>query len=151
MNRLELKLPPPLVMLLMGVAMWGLARAFPQTYIAVPLWAVLLPAALGAIVSALGVLGMGRTGTTLDPLKPAKATVLVTGGIYRVTRNPMYLGLALLLLGWALWLGIDMTLLGPALFVLYITRFQILPEERALFGLFGKDYRDYTTHTRRWV
>ena len=82
----------------------------------------------------------GRADTTADPVRVERASTLVTTGVYARTCNPMYVALALLLASWAAWLGQWTPLLGPALFVLYVTRFQILPEERALFALFGEDY-----------
>lgn len=72
-------------------------------------------------------------------------------GPYRFTRNPMYLGMVLILLAWCLWLGNAAALLALAAFVGYITRFQIVPEERALAGRFGAAYEDYRRRVRRWV
>ena len=98
----------------------------------------------------LGLLAFFRRGTTINPLRPAKASALVTGGIYRITRNPMYVGMAFLLAGWAVWLGALWPFLGPVLFVAYLTRFQILPEERILRGKFA-EFDAYATRVRRWL
>ena len=98
----------------------------------------------------LGLLAFFRSQTTINPLRPAKASALVTGGIYRITRNPMYVGLAFLLTGWAAWLGSLWPFLGPALFVAYITRFQIAPEERILRRKFG-EFDAYAARVRRWL
>ena len=76
---------------------------------------------------------------------------MVTDGIYRYSRNPMYLGMALLLAAWALWLGNAAALLGIVLFVALINRYQIRPEERILAAKFGDDYRNYCRRTRRWL
>lgn len=92
-----------------------------------------------------------RRHTTINPLSPRKSTALVTGGVYRFTRNPMYLGMACLLTAWAVWLAALLAFAGPVLFVLYITRFQIRPEERVLTELFGLPYTDYTQRVRRWL
>jgi protein-S-isoprenylcysteine O-methyltransferase Ste14 len=89
--------------------------------------------------------------TTVNPLSPANSSSLVTSGIYRFTRNPMYVGLALVLLAWALFLSSPWSLLGPLVFVLYINRFQIVPEERILSGIFGEAYSAYRTKVRRWL
>jgi len=72
-------------------------------------------------------------------------------GIYRFTRNPMYVGLALVLLGWAALLSSPWALLGPLVFVLYINRFQIAPEERVLSAKFGAAYTEYIARVRRWL
>jgi protein-S-isoprenylcysteine O-methyltransferase Ste14 len=84
-------------------------------------------------------------------MKPETATALVCGGVYTVTRNPMYLGLLVLLIAWAVYLSSAWALLGPLAFAVYITRFQILPEERALGTLFGAEYAAYRARVRRWL
>lgn len=92
-----------------------------------------------------------RAGTTPSPLQPEKASHLVQEGPYRWTRNPMYVGLASALLAWATYLGSLWAFLGPLAFAAYLTRFQILPEERALLQLFGDDYREYQRRVPRWL
>jgi len=92
-----------------------------------------------------------RAKTTVNPYTPDKSSALVTAGIYRVTRNPMYIGLICLLLAWTIWLGCFFGLLLIALFQQYITHFQIMPEERSLQALFGKTYDDYCAQVRRWI
>jgi protein-S-isoprenylcysteine O-methyltransferase Ste14 len=150
---LELKIPPPAVALLVAIAMWGLAP--PLSLLAVPTQIrvafALLLAVLGLGVAISGVASFRRARTTITPLKPESASALVTSGVYRFTRNPMYLGLTVVLLGWALFLASAWALLGPLLYVAYITRFQIIPEERALLSLFGKHFSDYQQRVRRWL
>lgn len=92
-----------------------------------------------------------RANTTVNPLKPQAASSLVTAGIYRYTRNPMYLGLLFLLVAWAVLLSSPFALLGPVAFVTYISRFQIVPEERVLAALFGAEYAAYQAGVRRWL
>jgi protein-S-isoprenylcysteine O-methyltransferase Ste14 len=152
-SRLELKLPPPLLMLLVGFGMWALARGWPAWSLQHPLLPLigLLLALLGAAAALTGVLAFRRAHTTVDPTRPERSSHLVSAGIYRFSRNPMYLGLALVLLGWALWLGNPLTAFGPIVFVLWMNRFQIGPEERALRRLFGEDYRRYCSRVRRWL
>ncbi len=91
-----------------------------------------------------------RAKTSVDPTKPSKVSSLVTDGLYKYSRNPMYLALLLLLLAWGLWLGNAFNTLLAALFVGYMNRFQILPEEEALLRAFGKEYQQYVTNVRRW-
>lgn len=153
MKALELKIPPPVVALLLALAMWQLAALGP----ALP-WpegtrrgVALALALLGASFDFAGLIAFLRRHTTINPLAPRKTTALVTTGIYRFTRNPMYVGLVMFLTAWAVWLGAAWPLLGPVVFVLYITRFQIQPEERALAGLFGEAYTAYTRRVRRWI
>jgi protein-S-isoprenylcysteine O-methyltransferase Ste14 len=152
MNALELKIPPPLVALVLGILMWltprmvetvGVRRGF-RIGIAAGLGCV----AMGIAVS--GFVAFRRARTTVNPMKVGSASSLVTSGIYRFTRNPMYLGLLLMLLAWALYLYNPVTLLYLAVFVAYIDRLQIIPEERALTLLFGTDYLAYKGRVRRW-
>lgn len=91
-----------------------------------------------------------KSKTTVDPTTPSKASKLVTSGIYQFSRNPMYLGLLLILLAWGLWLGNAFNVLLAAGFVAYMNKFQILPEEEALMKLFHKEYKQYCTLVRRW-
>jgi protein-S-isoprenylcysteine O-methyltransferase Ste14 len=105
----------------------------------------------GIAFSAAGVLAFRRARTTVNPTRPEEATQLVRSGVYRITRNPMYVGLACLLVAWAVFLSSPWALLGPLAFVLYIGRFQIAPEERALAKLFGSDYSAYQAEVRRWL
>ena len=152
MRWLELKIPPPVVGLATAALMWFVAREFPalrftfpyQTGLAIGL------AAIGLLLDVSGVAGFLRAKTTVNPLKPAAASKLVTTGLYRFTRNPMYAGMLLLLLAWATRLSNTAALAGPPLFALYITRFQIVPEERALSSLFGREYAAYRARVRRW-
>jgi len=153
MNSLELKVPPPVVALAMVLLMWGVARWLPALRV-LPLLPPLVPALLAVLGAASTIAGMAsfrRLGTTVNPLQPAKATVLATGGVYRLTRNPMYLGLLLVLTGWALALGSVLAWAGPVVFVAWITRLQVLPEERALTTLFGAEYAAYCGRVRRWL
>ena len=111
--------------------------------------AILVAAALA--FGLLGVFAFRASRTTVNPLKPEQATALVTSGIYRVSRNPMYVGMCSLLLAWAAWLSALLPFAGPIVFALYITRFQIQPEERALIELFGEQYTQYAARVRRWL
>jgi len=154
MRFLELRIPPPLVGLTVAAAMWVIASFLPPL---LPLPESLrLPAAvmlvLAGVATALsGVVSFRRAQTTVNPLKPETSTSLVSTGIYRITRNPMYLGMLAVLLAWAAYLPSAWALLGPAAFSLYITRFQIIPEERALHSLFGAAFVEYTRKVRRWL
>ena len=115
-------------------------------------WAASLAVAMGGFSFAvLGVLAFRRSGTTVDPTRPGRASSFVTGGVYRVTRNPMYLGIAMILVAWAVFLAAPWAFLGPVFWVLYMNRFQIKPEERILAELFGEEYTRYLATVRRWL
>ena len=153
MKALELKIPPLLVALLVAVAMWGIASVSPL--LDIPLFIkdvttrLLILVAAGIAFSSF--VAFIRAKTTINPMKPEAASCLVTGGIYRFTRNPMYLSVLLMLLAWAIFLSSAWALVGPVAFVLYINRFQIKPEERALAAMFGTEYAEYKGRVRRWL
>jgi protein-S-isoprenylcysteine O-methyltransferase Ste14 len=146
---------PPLALVgLLAVLMWLCARAFPQAGLPLP-WPGLVctaTAVAGLVLCVLGVLPFRRAGTTVDPRRPERASALVTTGIYSRTRNPMYLGMLLLIVAWGLWLANAVGLIvAPLAFVLYIDRVQIPREERALATAFGSDYTRYASRVRRWL
>ena len=153
MNTLELKIPPPAVALVFALLMW-FAAPLSQTINLSPSvrigFAIVL-AILGQSISVAGMIRFRRAKTTINPVKASAASSLVTGGVYQLTRNPMYVGLSLTLLAWAVFLASPMTLLFLPLFVLYIHRFQIIPEERVLTSIFGAEYAEYKNKVRRWV
>jgi len=154
MDVLETRIPPPLVGLLAGLLAWAAAAALgavPLLELPVRIAATVLLLLAGLAVAFAGVRGVRRARTTLNPLHPETATALVTAGIYARTRNPMYLGMALWLAAWAAWLATPVALLGPAAFVLFMNRFQVGPEERALTRLFGAAYDGYRARVRRWL
>ncbi len=153
MHSLELKAPPVALTLLLGGLAAGADRLLPAARVAVP-GAELNAAGLalaGMVVATLGVISFRKARTTVNPLQPENASALVVTGIYRVTRNPMYVGLLLVLLGWSVFLRNPVTLVFPALFVAYMNRFQIHPEERALSARFGSAFDAYRSRVRRWL
>ena len=133
--------------------MWGISLVTPAAAIPAPIRvAVALAIALAGIGVALsGVIGFRRAKTTVNPLKPETTTSLVTSGVYRFTRNPMYVGLAMALLALAVFFSSPAAVSGPLVFILYMTRFQIVPEERALSAMFGATYSTYRARVRRWL
>lgn len=150
---LTLRVPPVALFLVAGLLMWASSAWLPSWRISLPgrtVIAVLLLLAAGAIGIA-GVRAFGRARTTVDPLRPQRASALVTSGIYRRTRNPMYVALATALLAWAVWLAHALAPLGVAAFVAWMDRYQIAPEERALRALFGTEFERYCSEVRRWL
>lgn len=150
---LELKVPPPVVAVIVAALMWGVSRTTPSLRIeALTRSAIaLLVAAIGVGFTISGFVAFRRAKTTIDPTTPQAASSLVSSGVYRITRNPMYVGLLLILIGWAVFLSSGWALLGAPIFAAYIQRFQITPEERALAALFGTEYVAYKARVHRWV
>ncbi len=150
---LELKIPPVAVFFIFAYLMWVSAHEVPYFDFDLP---IKRPIALG--VSALsGILAVAsiasfiRAKTTVDPMNPVKAKSLVTSGVNRISRNPMYLSLLFVLLAWAIYLSNVAAFALIPFFVLYLTCFQIIPEERTLTSLFGSAYEEYCRRVRRWV
>ena len=146
-------IPPPVWALLFAIAMWVLNRRVPLvTLVLVPWhplgWCVMV---LAFVAPFAAIRQFGHAGTTVNPHQPEAASVLVTGGVYAWTRNPVYLGLATALIGWAISLGGLSAFVGPLLFVPLILGVQILPEERALRARFGREYEDYCARVNRWL
>jgi protein-S-isoprenylcysteine O-methyltransferase Ste14 len=145
MNALELKIPPPLVALFVAILMWLTPTLTGSLSIPLGLrhGVALVLLCLGLSVAVSGVVAFRRARTTVNPIKASSASALVTSGVYRFSRNPMYLGLLLELFAWAMLLSNPLALLLLPVYVLYIYRFQIIPEERALASLFGTEYSAY--------
>lgn len=106
---------------------------------------------MGLLIDFFAIWQFRQAKTTVNPLKPSKATSLVNAGIYQYTRNPMYLGNFMFLLVWLIWLGSLYGLLGLVFYVVYMNHFQIKPEEKALLVLFGDQYAAFCASVRRWI
>jgi len=150
---LDNRIPPPALAIVTGAIMGAASWVMPPVAVAAELRygvaAVLL--LLSGVVSAPAFTAFARAGTTINPVRIDQASALVTGGIYRVTRNPMYVGLTGLLLALAAALARPWLLVGPAFFIGFITLFQIIPEERAMLARFGEPYAAYRRRVRRWL
>ncbi|MEH6652088.1 MAG: isoprenylcysteine carboxylmethyltransferase family protein [Motiliproteus sp.] len=153
MERFELKIPPVLLVVIFAVLMWAASGLLPQLYIPLSLRiaAFAALAAIGAWIAIAGVRSFKMAETTVNPTTPNASSSLVTSGIYQRTRNPMYVGLLLLLVGWGVFLASLYALALTVGFVVYMNRFQIRPEERALESLFGEEVLSYQRQVRRWL
>jgi protein-S-isoprenylcysteine O-methyltransferase Ste14 len=150
---LELKIPPLLVWLVFAGVMFGVAESAPSLSFRLAGSSViaLALAALGGAVAFAGVIAFRHKRTTVNPLTPSASSSVVSTGVYRVSRNPMYLGFLLALAGWAVYLSnFGAALLLPA-FVAYMTQYQIKPEERALLAKFGPEFAQYMSQVHRWL
>lgn len=153
MSSLDLKVPPVALAIATGAGMALVAWTVPGASLTVP---ARLPIAVALALAGLAICGAGvvsfrRAGTTVNPMTPEASSALVETGIYAYTRNPMYLGFALLLAGWAVVLANGASLALLPLFVLYLDRFQIRPEERALAPRFGAAFTSYASRVGRWL
>lgn len=153
MRNLELKVPPLVVMATVALAMWPLSTVLPR--VAAP-WGGRLALAIaiglvGIAFSCAGSIAFKRAKTSFNPLHPDRVSSLVTSGVYRLTRNPMYVGMLLGLVAWAVGLASPISLAGPVAFIMYIDRFQITPEEKTLAARFGREFEAYKSSVRRWL
>ena len=153
MKWLELRIPPLALTVAVVVGMVGTTDWLPRLRFALPGAAAMaiVVAIIGASLAILGVYEFRRAKTTVNPVHPGNASRVVTSGMYRLSRNPMYLGIALLLLALAAYQSHALSFAWVAGFVAYMNRFQIGPEERVLESMFGDEYRAYTRSVRRWI
>ena len=149
----KLKIPPPVYALTLGILMWLLNQYFPVAHWIHSPWnnigKVLIAIAVSFDLWSLFLFFRSRT--TPNPMKPDNANKLVISGLYKISRNPMYVGLFTILLGYAIRLGSVTPFLLLPLFILLITTQQIIPEEDVLEKKFGKEYLDYKAQVRRWI
>jgi len=153
MQALELKIPP-LTLVVIFAGLMGLAARFSPP-LNLPNWMIMLNAGaltvFGFAVALAGVISFRRANTTVNPLQPDASSSLVSTGIYRYSRNPMYVGFLCWLLAWGVFLNSGLALLLAAGFIPYMNRFQIIPEEQALQQLFGNAFTQYRAQVRRWL
>lgn len=153
MKALQLKIPPPIVALLFGLLIWYSAtllqtQAFDHAYRQA---IALLLFAIAGCMDIWALLSFRKAKTTIDPRYPHKTSRVIAHGVYQHTRNPMYLGLALILSALSIWQAAPAGLLLVAAFVLYLNKFQIEPEEQQLERLFNDEYLAYKKRVRRWL
>jgi protein-S-isoprenylcysteine O-methyltransferase Ste14 len=153
MGALELKVPPVPLAAGFAAAMFGLSLLTPSANFVVPgsRIASLGLALLGAALALAGVIAFRASKTTVNPLTPGASSTVVSTGVYRLSRNPMYLGFLLALAAWAVYLSNALAVLLLPAFVAYMNQFQIKPEERALLAKFGSRFSQYMATVRRWV
>lgn len=140
-------------MLITVLFMWLLARFSAILKIGVAYQGLLVSLLMfvGFMITIAAIISFRMAATTVNPLNPERASSLVDGGVFRFTRNPMYLGMLLVLLAWGVYLSSLLNLFLIVGFVWYLTRFQILPEEKAMRANFGETYQTYCQKVRRWI
>lgn len=156
MTFLENKIPPPVVGVLFCVIIWAISTltyVLPVSIISQQQGLVIavILLILGFSFAISGGISFRMAKTTVNPLKPETASALVTSGVFKYSRNPMYVGLAIILLAWTIYLAAPFGLIGVVGFIAYIQRFQIIPEERAMYKLFGDEFEAYQSTVRRWL
>lgn len=149
---MHLKIPPVVTLLITGILMYALAYLLPVGFFDFTgrFYLMYFLFGLSCIIGATSIFKFIKNKTTVNPVKLKSVSSLVVSGIYRFTRNPMYLAMLLLLLVWALYLGNAFNAILAALFISFMNKFQIIPEEKVLLELFGREYKNYKMSVRRW-
>ena len=149
---LELRIPPPVLLVVWGHVVWWVSIDLPGLNVMPVLTeAAVAVGLIGLALNLFPKLDFGRANTTVNPMRPETASALVTAGLYRYSRNPMYLGQVLVLLAWVMYCRNVAGLLIVGLHVLYLTWLQIIPEERVLLRRFPDQYPAFMQNTRRWL
>ena len=148
---LNTKIPPPIVAILFAVMIFYFSDSFAHVDLPFKIYISLSFVLLGFFIIFSSARNFKKKETTVNPIKPEEASQLVTDGFFKITRNPMYLGMLLFLLGLSIYNGLIVGLVFLPLFVGYITFFQIIPEESAMIEIFGEDYKAYMKKVRRWI
>lgn len=150
---MNLKVPPVIIVAVTVFLMWVIEKYLSVEFLAfnTPKWIIVLTSILGIACIVLGVIQFSVKKTTVNPHKPEDSTSLVSSGIYSISRNPMYLGMLILLVFYGLYLGDGLVFLMLPVFIWYMNSFQIKPEEEMMIELFGDEYKDYQKKVRRWI
>ena len=148
---METRIPPPIVTLVFGLSIYFSREIFHSVEIKYSFYIGILLLILGLAILISAVRLFRKDKTTVNPLSPEQSTKLVTDGIFKYSRNPMYLGMVFILSSMAVFFNLIGGIILIALFCFYITKFQIIPEERAMSNLFSQDFNKYKHATRRWI
>ena len=148
---MKTKIPPPILALVMIVLIYLSSFFIESTKFNYQGSLSVLVLILGLACAIPSFKLFARYKTTISPLKPSDTTVLVTEGMYRYSRNPMYLGLLLLTISSTIWFGTWFGIIINMLFIFLINFLQIIPEEEALLEIFGEEYEEYKKNVRRWI
>ncbi len=153
LKKLKLLIPPVAQVIIIAALIYGASLLLPTLSLneTIKITGLIIFTFIATLIGVAGIITFKQAQTTVNPMAPDSASSLVTHGIYRYTRNPMYLGLVILLMGEILFLAFPFGLVFIGVFIAYMNRFQIAPEEQAITRLFGDDFITYQQHTRRWI
>ena len=145
------KIPPPIVTLAFGLMIYFSRNIFPDINNIIFYILSLFFILLGAFILISAVRSFKAEQTTINPININNASSLVISGVFKYSRNPMYLGMVFILLALSFWFNLVGGILFTSIFIMYITKFQIIPEEAAMKSIFGEDFNKYKNKTRRWI
>lgn len=145
------KIPPPIVTLICGLGIYFSRPFFPEYILSINNILSIFILFLGLGILFISAASFKKHQTTINPLKPEQASSLVISGVFSFSRNPMYLGMVFILISISIKFNLLGGLLITSMFVLFIKKFQIIPEEAAMHKLFPKEFASYKENTRRWI
>ncbi len=150
---MKLKVPPAFVFGVHFALVWVISKylIFATLDFSGKLLLAQILSMTGCLIALIAILTLYRAGTTIDPVDPGKASHLVSTGIFKWSRNPIYLALLLILMAWIVWKGNAVAAFMAIFFIWYMTHFQIIPEEIALEKKFGMEFSEYKSKVRRWI
>ncbi len=154
---LELKIIPVVQVLICLVLIWlidSISPEFRYTFSNNPNlsnYLCIVIVTISVVIASKAIIDFKNSATTVNPTTPEQSTTVVDTGIYAYSRNPMYLAMLLALVACACWFENLLGFVVLPLFIAYISKYQIIPEERALAELFGENYLQYKTKVRRWL
>ena len=145
------KIPPPIVTLFFGLCIYFSQEYFPKSNLEFMTILSYVFYFSGFSILILAVSLFKKQNTTVNPIKIENASSLVVSGIFKYSRNPMYLGMVLILLGLTFMFNLIGGIMFTLLFTMYITKFQIRPEEEVMERFFGADFIKYKQNVRMWL
>lgn len=150
--KLALKIIPPVQVIISAGLMYGFANYLPQYHFTLVIrWPmILLLIVAAATIGILALYDFHKHQTTFHPHTPEKTSTVVDSGVFAYSRNPMYLSMVITLIALVIYFQNYSCFVILPLFIWYITRFQIIPEEQMLTTLFPDDYSKYCQKVRRW-
>jgi len=145
------KIPPPIVTLFFGLCIYLSKSFFPEFSFSILSSLSIISFIVGISVLVTAIISFKNHETTINPISIEKASSLVVTGVFKYSRNPMYLGMFLILLSISFKFNLIGGIVLTMLFAGYITKFQIIPEEIVMNKLFGDEFEKYKNKTRRWI
>ena len=146
-----IKIPPPLIVLVLIVSIYFSSKKIDLINIPLQLEISIFILSAGILIFVNPVLQFIKSKTTVNPIQFEEVNKLVTSGIFKYSRNPMYLGMLMIVLSASIFYLNIYSILTPLLFILWINKFQIKREEEFLIEKFGDEYLSYKKKTRRWI
>ena len=146
-----IKIPPPLIVLVLIVSIYFSSKKIDLINIPLQLEISIFILSAGILIFVNPVLQFIKSKTTVNPIQFEEVNKLVTSGIFKYSRNPMYLGMLMIVISTSIFYLNIYSILTPLLFILWINKFQIKREEEFLIEKFGDEYLSYKKKTRRWI